>query len=172
MPAASYERQLIAFHCDGHGWQVRALLFFPDHVPNTCPLLPAVEADEEAARAGADRVKGALAYVLRTPATLEIIQRHLTRAHEAGGAAAVLREFCEDAQGHFGLKHESRPTKARALRLVLAMDGATRQVDQMFTKPSRLARVAGSLAKSRAAAVALGATAMLLVTRHLCWRAQ
>jgi len=141
--------------------EVRALLFFPEHEPNTLQLMPVASADagglsEDEAQAGVEKVMGGLSYIAGSPGTRAMVVKFMSSMYASGGARAVLESFCEDAQGHFGLQAASKATRARATELLLER-GAAKQVDAVFSGPSASRLLLQQLLESHASSALLGA---------------
>lgn len=152
--------------------EARAFVFFPDHTPNTCPALPPSAAtdgscDEARAHAAVGKIQDGLAYVQMSPSTRAMVVTYLAGSYRGGGAEAVLAEFAEDKQGHFGLTAASAATKARAVELLLAA-GAAKRVDAIFAGTSGTALLWAQLSQSRVAAAILGAAAALALRTLAC----
>eukprot|EP00811_Abedinium_folium_P034946 NODE_7783_length_1550_cov_17.218552.p2 GENE.NODE_7783_length_1550_cov_17.218552~~NODE_7783_length_1550_cov_17.218552.p2 ORF type:complete len:437 (+),score=101.18 NODE_7783_length_1550_cov_17.218552:89-1399(+) len=148
--------------------ETRAFIFFPEHEPNTCPLMPVAtpavgnDCDEARAQEGANKIAGGVAYVQNSESTRLKVVGFMKAMHSAGGARAILAEFAEDKQGHFGLQTANAATKARAVELCLDK-GLAKQVDALFRGPSAARVALRTLWRSRIAAAALGATAALAI---------
>jgi hypothetical protein len=151
--------------------EARALLFFPEHQPNTLPPMPVASAGSEelseiAASAGAEKVMGGLSYIEGNPQIRAMVVGSMRSQHASGGARAVLETFCEDEQGHFGLRGASKATKARATELLLKQ-GAARRVDALFSGPSASRLLLQGFLQSRASSALLGALLALTVKAAL-----
>jgi len=155
--------------------ETRAMIFFPDHEPNTCPPMPILNntegCEDDVAQAGAAKINGALDYILASPSILAMVVGHMTSKYQTGGAQAVLKEFAEDRQGHMGLTNASSATKARAVEICL-QQGLDAKVGKMFNGPSASRLALRAALNSRFSSALLGAMAALalrffLQRRHL-----
>jgi len=153
--------------------EARAFLFFPDHEPNTCPLMPSLRAtseegkcDEAKAQDGAKKLHGALAYIETSDAIRAMVVGYLQGQYKAQGAKAVLEVMAKDEQGHHGLTDASAETKARVVELLL-QQGAGKVVDRIFAGPSATRVLLGKFFGGRAGAAMLGGATALFAQSML-----
>lgn len=86
--------------------------------------------------------------------------------HSSGGARAILAEFADDKQGHFGLRTANAATKARAVNLCM-QKGLAKEVAAIFSGPFAARVALGMLWESRIVAAALGAAVVLALNAVL-----
>merc|ERR1712241_323627 len=144
--------------------ETRAMVFFPEHEPNTCPLMPVlknvVDCDEDLAQDGAKKISGALDYIQANESTRAVVVGFMKGMYTTGGAEAVLREFAEDKQGHMGLAESNAATKARAVELCL-QQGLETKVASIFSGPSAGRLLLSMILKSHLTSALFGAIAAL-----------
>jgi len=144
--------------------EIRAMVFFPEHEPNTCPLMPVLknvgDCDEDVAQGGAKKINGALDYIQANESMRAMIVGFMKGIYTTGGAEAVLREFAEDKQGHMGLSESSAATKARAVELCL-QQGLETKVTRIFNGPSTGRLSLRMILKSHLTSALFGAIAAL-----------
>merc|ERR1712217_360444 len=148
--------------------EVRAFVFFPDHRPSTCRIMPIPtsspcvegECDEARAETGAAKIAAAVSYVQKDDSVRLMVVGYMAQMHKSGGPKAVLTEFAEDRQGHLDLASASAETKARAVELALER-GLGKQVDALFADSSMFKLAFNALCQSRIFAAIAGALVAL-----------
>ena len=123
--------------------EVRAFAYFPDHKPNTCPIIEQekeFEVDEnepvndEEARKYVKKLINAVEYARFWPKSgVEWVRGELARG--ASGAKAVAKKLVDDEGNYHGLKNASGSLKARVLELLLK-DNFEGQLKANFLKKS------------------------------------
>jgi len=162
-PSAAPPRQSI---------EARAIVFFPEHEPNTCPLMASLAAvdgedcDEARAQDGAGKLAGAVRYIQGNESMRLMVVGFMKGMYASGGAEAVLAEFAEDKQGHMGLTTANSATKARAVELAMQA-GLAKEVEALFSGPSAARIAVAMAAESRIAAAIFGAFSALAVNAFL-----
>jgi len=149
--------------------EARAFLFFPDHTPNTCPLMPALQTksvdgkcDEAKAQEGAQKLHSALAYIETNDSIRAMVVGYLRGQYMAEGAKVVLELMAKDEQGHHGLTDASAETQARVVELLLEQN-AGMAVDRIFAGPSATRILLGKFCAGRIGAAVLGGAVVLFV---------
>lgn len=106
--------------------EVRALAFFPDHEPNTCP-----EPETQGASSGDPEVDAALqrlttavAYLDMWPSWLRVAVRAQLAARGRKGMEWLARLLVQDAGNHTGLKDASQEVKEKVLAVMLTEGSA------------------------------------------------
>jgi len=152
--------------------ETRAFVFFPDHLPNTCPLFPTFsgakgeDCDENLLKSGSTSLLAALTYIDQSDSVRAMVLTHFKGKYETGGAKAVLAAFAEDEQGYHGLTKANMATKARVVEYLVSQ-GAIARVDAWFQGPSPVRLMLGQVVESRAVAAILGAAVAFGVSAAL-----
>jgi hypothetical protein len=148
--------------------EVRAFVFFPDHRPNTCPMMPLAasspcvegECDEARAETGAAKLVAAVSHIQKSDSLRSMVVGFMASMYKSGGPKAVLTEFAEDRQGHLDLAGASAETKARAVELALEK-GLGKRIDALFADSSAFKLAFSVLRQSRIFAAIAGAIVAL-----------
>jgi hypothetical protein len=103
--------------------EIRALAFFPDHEPNTCPPLSrgsagAPQESDITAREAANRIQSTVENLFLFPLIVQWMYRFAMRSGR-GGAPAVIRMLVSDPGNRLGLIGASDAVKAEASALLL-----------------------------------------------------
>merc|ERR1712232_422302 len=152
--------------------EARAFLFFPDHTPNTCPILPLPstakdgECDEALVQTAFPSLKNAVAYINHSDGIRTMVVTYLRSQYTAKGAEGVLAVLADDEKGYHGLTHASAQTKARVVELLLEA-GCSKDVDAWFSGPSTGALAWTKISQSRITAGVLGAVVALAASKLL-----
>jgi hypothetical protein len=114
--------------------EVRAIAFFPDFEPNTCPavsLRGGTEASVTASEA-ASRIQAMVESVFFWPLPIQwIFRRMMSSSDERRGAEAVIRLLLPDRGNRAGLEHAPKELKSEALTLLLKDDAFTNRAVAM-----------------------------------------
>lgn len=98
--------------------EVRALCYFPEHIPNTCPTPTVQGAIEPTVEVAVQKVVETMAYVLHFPAAA---RGWLVLTSKLGkwGIRQIAQKFAEDETGHLGLKGMSDERRAKVVDALL-----------------------------------------------------
>jgi len=95
--------------------EARGICFFPDHEPNTCPILTEPEDggdDEKLIKNSVDKICGTFQYIHMFPA--EFKPWFLKEASKGvTGIKTIAESFAKDEKGYFGCKKASEETKKK-----------------------------------------------------------
>ena len=111
--------------------EIRAIAYFPNHEPNTCPTIPVetkdllkdeVEIEEEEIAGAALKVLRAINSVSVWP---EMAQKWVVMEFSKGkpGIKALAEGLADDSTGYLGLKHFSKESKAKIVSELLKQNG-------------------------------------------------
>jgi len=148
--------------------EVRSFLFFPDHKPNTCPVMPAPELGDEGGQGvtavgGKDSIKNGLTCIESDTRCARWLLFFLQWQYKTGGSKSVLEVMVKDDGNHHELKEATAATKAKTLELLL-QQGAGKHVDRIFAGPGPMGLMLRKLFKTQLGAALMGAATALAVS--------
>ena len=107
--------------------EARAIAYFPEHKPNTCPVIPKEETEDNPEKEKENVTKGVtkLLSVIRTmdswPTNSKLWAKLEYDKGEAG-IKIIAKSLADDSMGYFGLKKLSKSTKAKIAEELLKSD--------------------------------------------------